>query len=1584
MNFEEKLGTAKNGSRAAYESLCLRFADKLYAAALLSLKNSGGAEKAVSDAIDEGFDSISRIKDERHLCSWLVHELTKFIVDALKEYKANGTSYTAAGSLAPAEKMPDVERLVFAVSSVFGYSEREISVLLGMPENVISDKLTSAKQHLGTGYDRVIKTLSSAQAPAALLKKRLSAYDGQNSGGSLSEVLNISGDESEDTAAAEETDSEDKPYSPEIPTAVLFGDEEEEPVHTESRTAEPEAEEAVPEPEEIPEEAPAEEEVPETGEIPEETSAEEEVPETGEIREEVPAEEADVVPGNDDESVFAEEYEREEPASDDDSGEAEEYYESEPEKSGETDDIAGGRLDAATFIAVVSAERMKGSEFLRLIGNTRISNSAFREIESNPKLTKSRLIELLESSPLTENDYYKMLTAIKERREVLDAKEENRLALEKAGLYDGSRRKKRRRRAPPKTELQMAIGMSDARNPEQEVPGLREDPDPVRTEQYRPGYQKPPVPVQPSMEFRIPEPEETPEPVKISVQTADEVQVDNAPAQPETSENGRRKIRQKNIRKAEETASVPPSLGDIVSVVPRSDIGFVPDEEHPDDDGDGAVDPFAEIAAKEIRRQEEPEEEVPQSAEEETVPDEAAEDKTETGTAEENTERHEPAPEAAAEETADGEAEEKTSVGTIEFDLPLTSISDTKTFDKIIPIPFENELPVTETSEPAAEMPKPEAKHTDKWAEPLPVPSADDENDIQPFRVDIPGIDAADDDEQDYDFEDGAAKENSKVPEPSDTDTDKPVPVQEAAENIAVEAVGTEETGEEKPEEIIGEVSAAGTGEDEAPEEPEPEPQKQTEHRPDLSVTQIISDYAIGESNPYVNDIIDPEGEELSGGYAPDVDLVFESGRKHGRKEEVLEFTSELILDRDTSEDEEEEEEITVGSLRDKKRSHDDEYEETLGITEPPEFNDDREAAEEIAESDVRTVAEETVSGYVPETEPEEEPGTDMSVIAANAAADDAEDEEEEAPERPRYKGSEYFYDDNKYYDGVNKGKVIACAVCAVLLTAGSVGMKFLAKPTETAPVQDSPAVTEEAPQTETSEEAAVPAQSDAVFSEEAELTKLSALTELTGAGYDGSFRASANTAEAGYMRASAEPYAPRILPGSESGVITDGNSAYIYANDYFRKVTLARADSAEPAVQPEPVRVDGTAVRGYTVIFGELYVISENRNAAGTSLHETTVTVYDDMLSKKDEYTVTGDYAGAVVLNGKLVIAAVYAPDKADEYYGGKKPSSSKNGVVSELSASDIYAIDGAKHNALHIVYSVGGKAAAVLGGYTDGYRDPEKLCLGKDGVTLLAVDDGVSYAVDITEDMEVKEAKCYMGEAFGVQCLGDGALIGQLPDGGGITAYKNGTYISTQPEDGSAVSENARNIAWSDNGVAFVVAEQDKTAKLLYGFDMSGDSPAPADVTSDYIYTDRLSAAGDHLVGLKAEPTPDGERAGLRLSLYSYDNGLKETAYSIIELDKDTSRDNLKYLSSPAEANSSFIAVDETGTLYAVPTVYFDGFSEVERIVILRYDGAVFSQIGEHMMYDEKSSVLCPVFMNGDLYIITDTKLITLALSE
>jgi len=1648
LNIEEKLALAKKGSRTAYDALCVRFTDKLYTAALVSLKNRSGAEQAVIDAVDDGFKGIARIKDERHLCSWLVHELTKVVVDTLKEYKAAGTVHNVSGELADIGKMPDVERLIFAVSATFGYSDREISVLLGMPENIVADKLSSAKNHLGSGYDKVLRAIASTAAPASLLTRFSDA--GVQEEHSLADVLNIGGADSGAQNDAGETNTADAaesdgPYVPEVASSIYEETMEleigaEDAGNSETAEEEPAAEEkAVPEsiqPVQADEEESdtagkpevQEQNEPETVEAAEYDLREESAPEEEENsslpEKTAPAEQPEMQEPQEEESVFAEENESEDTdAVSESEAENDEYSGEDAEADEEQEDeLSGYKLDAETFIAVVSAERMKGSEFLRLIGNTRISNSAFREIEQNPKLTKKRLIELLEQSPLTENDYYKMLTAIRDRREVLDAKEENRLALEKAGLYDGSRRRKRRRRTPPKTELQMAIGMSSSSSTAPLTFNQQNaEPVPEQTEQYRPGFEKPPVPVQPSPDLMPVSPVQLSVPVQPEVPAEPIVSVPEEKVQdtgysPEERDKSRSKNRnrrkngsKKNASETEEPAvsHIPPSLGDIVSDVPRKEAAPIFSDDYSDDDDPygEAVDPFAAIAANEIGAQSKPERLTPSGTAdeeseqktveaEESIASEAVSEKPDTADEPER-EEAEPAPaeEVQAEpetsennEPAEDKPAEQTTHGTIEFAMPLTSVSDTKTFDKIIPIPFADEIPaVSEVPEKAPEPVKPAEKPADSWVKPIEaVRTEEPEDEVQPFRVEIAGDNSYSDDEPDYDDYDSKK-------ELSDAEDEPAIEEEPASEEQPVSVTAEEPVLTETAEQEVAEPENEET-------EPE-EPIQTSKPRPDLSVTQIISDYAIGESNPYVNDIIDPEGDGIYG-YKPDLDLVFESGKNRHGKAEVLEFTSELVLDKDTSEDDDDEEDESTGGIELHEEVREaDTSESELSIALPEDDGSDDEA--ELPESSVKFTVDdfdepedsdeaEEIEDIIADTavghrsriieEPEDEPDYERNDEPEEEPEDESDDEPEEDAGKGRYKGNEFFYDDDRYYEGVNNGKIIACAVCAVLLTAGSVGMKFMAKPADTAPAEV-PAITEEAVSAGETAAEEEPVQADTAFSDKAALTKLSSYSDLTDAKYSGSYRSSKRSAEAGYMRASGAPYAPQILPGTEAGVITDKDTAYIYTNDYFRKVSLA-ASGDTPAVQPDPVRVDGSAVYGYTVLDGDLYVISDIRDASGASLHETAVTVYDSTLSKKEEYSVTGDYAGAVISGGKLVIAAVYAPDKADSLYSGKKPSFSKNGSVSEIPASDIYAIDGAKHNALHIIYTAGGNAAAVLGGYTDSYSSPSRLRADDDGITLVTVDEGVTYAVNIAEDMTVKGADCYMGEAFGTDCLGYGAMIGQLPDNGGITAYKNGTYISTLPEGESGTDENARSIAWSDNGVAFVVAEQGKTARLLYGFDMSGDVPAPADVTSDYIYSDRLSEAGDLLAGLKAEPTPDGERAGLRLSLYRYDGGLKETAYSIIELDKDTSRDNLKYLSSPAESNSSFIAVDETGTMFAVPTVYFDGFSEVERIVVLRFDGSVFTQIGEHLMYDEKSSVLCPVFYGGNLYIITDSKLVTLAL--
>nr|MCR4780159.1 sigma-70 region 4 domain-containing protein [Ruminiclostridium sp.] len=176
MTFSEKLEIAKTGSKAAYESLCAAFVDSLYTAALISLKDGQAAKNSVIIAIAEGYAGISRIKDEKHLCSWLVHELTKNVVDTLKEFRAQGVESGAGGIFAVTADMPDVERLIFAVSAVFGYGSREISVLTGMSENAVDSKLRSARAHLGRDYDAVAAAAAAYLAPESL-KARYPEFD---------------------------------------------------------------------------------------------------------------------------------------------------------------------------------------------------------------------------------------------------------------------------------------------------------------------------------------------------------------------------------------------------------------------------------------------------------------------------------------------------------------------------------------------------------------------------------------------------------------------------------------------------------------------------------------------------------------------------------------------------------------------------------------------------------------------------------------------------------------------------------------------------------------------------------------------------------------------------------------------------------------------------------------------------------------------------------------------------------------------------------------------------------------------------------------------------------------------------------------------------------------------------------------------------------------------------------------------------------------------------------------------------------------------------------------------------------------
>lgn len=390
MTFTENLEKAKKGDKRAYGMLCNLSADKLYGIARLVLDNDADAEAAVKLAFEDGFRGIDRINDENHLCAWLSRELTKHSVAKLKEYRAEERTVKSDGS--PEKdifcRMGDLDRLVNALNLAFGYSVKEITVITGLKEETVERKVRDSDKKIGKDKPRIIEYFGSVKAPDSLITKAPAVHD-------LTVEIDKTDDdgligEMERIAAAAEAEESISRISAENPKFIRF-----EP----AKFAEEEAEKPVLEA--------SEERKTEISSYVKAESAAQEVSAPVAEEENEPAAEEKPVPVAEEKPTVPVAAEKDEPAP------SEEKTDTEPKE-----------IDARTFINVITAQKIKGRDFLKLMGNTRISNEVYREIEQNPNLTKERLIELLEGSPLTSADYIKVLTAVKQRNELIAKKEQ--------------------------------------------------------------------------------------------------------------------------------------------------------------------------------------------------------------------------------------------------------------------------------------------------------------------------------------------------------------------------------------------------------------------------------------------------------------------------------------------------------------------------------------------------------------------------------------------------------------------------------------------------------------------------------------------------------------------------------------------------------------------------------------------------------------------------------------------------------------------------------------------------------------------------------------------------------------------------------------------------------------------------------------------------------------------------------------------------------------------------------------------------------------------------------------------------------
>ena len=549
-----------------------------------------------------------------------------------------------------------------------------------------------------------------------------------------------------------------------------------------------------------------------------------------------------------------------------------------------------------------------------------------------------------------------------------------------------------------------------------------------------------------------------------------------------------------------------------------------------------------------------------------------------------------------------------------------------------------------------------------------------------------------------------------------------------------------------------------------------------------------------------------------------------------------------------------------------------------------------------------------------------------------------------ENEDREKYKSNEFFYDDNAYEPGVNNGKIIFCAVCAVLLIAGSFGIRYAQTgsfiPTE------KPAVSTDSPENSAEIDPSAIVTDDDVKA---------AVNKLT-------LREQKNNLDEYYSgRAYENPL--------KNDVVEIGDVMYLYSKNTLRAVEL---NEENPALIGEAELSENGDFIGFTANEKYVYAISETAQTE-TERKGVTVAIYDEKLNLLNTYKQDGSYDDILVGNETLTLFTslnTFGEENA-------LPSYEFDGKSCILTREDIEIPENVAYNGFSVFGTISAdevRAQAVFGGY-DSYA-----ITSRDSFTLLIPDFNKTYAFKyriIGLNAELQSQESFNGECFGKSCADNsGNIFVAYDSAAGCTKIQkkiNGEYVSI----GSlGEGERLSGVSFSGDLVYIVTTSADGAATLYCG-DTSGSALAEITPDPDAVYTHRLSGYKNDLIGLLAIAGENGERTGLRLNVYGYDGKLEELYGTDITVDEKTAPEYARYLSGDAEKNSSLIAVGDG--YVAVSCVYFDGVSEIERFLCFKDTGEGFEAAADIMLFDIQSDYRCLSIRNGILYIVTDSTIVT-----
>lgn len=546
--------------------------------------------------------------------------------------------------------------------------------------------------------------------------------------------------------------------------------------------------------------------------------------------------------------------------------------------------------------------------------------------------------------------------------------------------------------------------------------------------------------------------------------------------------------------------------------------------------------------------------------------------------------------------------------------------------------------------------------------------------------------------------------------------------------------------------------------------------------------------------------------------------------------------------------------------------------------------------------------------------------------------------------EREKYKSNEFFYNDNAYEPGVNNGKIAFCAVCAVLLIAGSFGIRYA--------TTGSPLPTKNAAVSQNQPEKTVGIDPSAIITDE---DVKAAVNKLT-------LREQKNSLDEYYTGTAYDN--PLTMDVCEIG-----DTMYLYSKNSLRAVEL---NEEKPMLIGEAeIAADGEFI-GFTANEKYVYALLEVPKS-DAERESVTVEIYDGKLNLLNTYKQDGSYTDVLVGSEALTIFTSLNTFGEEDAL----PSYELDGNRCVLTRKDIEIPQNIAYNSFSVFGTVSGseaRAQAVLGGY-DSYA-----VTSRDSFTLLVPDFNRTYALKyriIGLNAELQSQEAFSGECFGKACMNaSGDVFAAYDSAAGCTKIQkkiNGEYVSV----GSlGAGERLSGVSFSGDLVYIVTTSSDGAATLYCG-DTSGSLLTEITPNPDEIYNRRLARYKDSLIGLSAVAGENGERTGLRLSVYGYEGGLAELYGADITVDEKTAPEYARYLSGDAEENSSLITAGDGYA--AVSCVYFDGVSEIERFICFKDTGEGFDTAADIMLFDIQSDYRYMAIRSGILYIVTDSTIVT-----